>query len=227
MGQSIESNISFYDNIAPEYNDRMSDSDRRAREMVRDIFEKYVKQGGTVLDFGGGTGLDIPWLGERYKLHFLEPSRNMRSIAKSQYTSASIDFLPEENTDYRSWAANPLQSQEKIDGVLANFAVLNCIESPEIFFEKLSLVVADGGYLLASLIDPHPLRILRYYGLKQALRMALTGKGVFYNRYKAKLHPTFLHSKKSIKHASSGFFSFQDSIPLPGATFSLFIFKRK
>ncbi len=226
MAIPIESNISFYDSVAPEYNRHLSDGDNRAREMIADIFVKYVES-GCVLDFGGGTGLDIPWLSGKYDLYFLEPSVNMRTVASLQADTHKVTFLPDDYTDYLKWQPDSLPLSAKVDGVLANFAVLNCIEFLGPLFEKISLLMLNGAYLFATIIDPRPVNILRHHGLVQAIQTAINGKSVVYNRHRDKLHPTFLHSRKSILSASDEYFDLRDQVPLPATTFSLFIFRRK
>ena len=55
---NIESVNSFYDAVAKDYDSHMTDNDKKARERVGQLFRQYVSK-GNVLDFGGGTGLDL------------------------------------------------------------------------------------------------------------------------------------------------------------------------
>lgn len=118
----------FYDSIAPGYNSHMTDSDRRVRDAVYALIKKYVVK-GSVMDFGGGTGLDIPWFAlNNHHVFFVEPSSNMRAIARANYTPKEVTFI-ESNTDFTKWIASNLPFKEKVSAIVANFAVLNCIEN--------------------------------------------------------------------------------------------------
>src|SRR5438045_2580512 len=67
--------IEFYDAVAAMYNTQMSSdlSNDLVRQQVADYFVSVVKE-KNVIDFGGGTGLDLKWLQERgYTVFFCEP----------------------------------------------------------------------------------------------------------------------------------------------------------
>ena len=74
---------SYYDIIAKDYNSHMTISDNNIRNYTIKSFKDNIPN-GNILDFGGGTGLDLPFLvPDKYKVQFLEPSLNMRAIAKN------------------------------------------------------------------------------------------------------------------------------------------------
>jgi len=63
---------------------------------------------GWIMDFGGGTGLDIKWLTENgYKIFFCEPSAEMRQQAINYNNnilhSADIYFLQEPVANFKTW----------------------------------------------------------------------------------------------------------------------------
>src|SRR2546422_9694183 len=94
-----KNNIVFYDSIADDYNklDSKESSNKIIREKVKEKFLKSVC-GKIVLDFGGGTGLDLEWLRENYvQVYFCEPSEKMRAQAiqlnRETIKSNSIVFL--------------------------------------------------------------------------------------------------------------------------------------
>ncbi|HXB43424.1 MAG TPA: methyltransferase domain-containing protein, partial [Puia sp.] len=132
----------------------MTKLDDEVRKYVGKIFNENISS-GNILDFGGGTGLDLPWLlGDKYKVYFLEPSSKMRSIAeKSVFENTRTPFFIQENTDFNDWTENNLPLDEKMNGVLANFAVLNCIPDIDRLFEKLSLICSDQCYIQATVLD--------------------------------------------------------------------------
>src|SRR5664279_1317040 len=80
--KSGSENIVYYNAIANEYNDMLDkDPDRIIRAKVANTFCSIVKS-SAVLDFGGGTGLDLEWLaGNNHTIFFCEPSTGMRERA--------------------------------------------------------------------------------------------------------------------------------------------------
>ncbi|HXS36113.1 MAG TPA: methyltransferase domain-containing protein, partial [Flavipsychrobacter sp.] len=129
---------SFYNIIADDYNSRLTESDNNVRKVVSLTFKRYVKE-GNVLDFGGGTGLDLQWLQDSgYKVFFLEPSVNMRAVAKKNTLNHTAIVFVENNTDFSKWSPEHLPFDGKVEGVLANFAVLNCIKNIDEFFSQVA-----------------------------------------------------------------------------------------
>src|ERR1700730_15731430 len=119
--------IAFYNIIAGHYNGQLTDSDKHIRTVISTKFKKLVK-GINILDFGGGTGLDFYWLAKNYTVFFLEPSINMRNNAQNNSDANDNIIFLENNNDFNKWNDNNLPFTEKMDGVLMNFAVLNCIK---------------------------------------------------------------------------------------------------
>ena len=78
----FENNISYYNQVAGTYNAIMAEQETNnfVRDFVKTKFCDEVED-GLVLDFGGGTGLDLPWLTERYEVIFLRTLR--RNARKS------------------------------------------------------------------------------------------------------------------------------------------------
>ena len=84
-------NILYYNAIANEYNDMVdTDADRIVREKVANKFCSIVKA-SVVLDFGGGTGLDLEWLASNnHTIFFCEPSAGMRGKAIDSHKDPSV-----------------------------------------------------------------------------------------------------------------------------------------
>src|ERR1700760_2851105 len=83
----------FYDTIAEQYDSHLTASDESVRNIVAGAFEETVK-GAKVMDFGGGTGLDLHWLTKKYQVFFVEPSTNMRSVAVANNQAAKhVTFI--------------------------------------------------------------------------------------------------------------------------------------
>lgn len=205
----------------------MTGSDKRARQIVAKLFMENVPS-GNVLDFGGGTGLDISWLNHNnYYIYFIEPSIGMREVAKEKNSSihSGLNFI-DKNVNFSDWEDGSLPFEEKMDGVLANFAVLNCIEDIQPFFEKISMIAGKSCKLIITIIDPRFKMILKNYSAISAFRILVTGKLNFSHKYKGIYHETYIHPLKSIRKASLKYFKIEKIMPLEFSTFTVLVFAK-
>lgn len=227
-----DQNIAYYNEIANNY-DEILDKDAAnalSRAKVSAVFTNIVGS-GRVLDFGGGTGQDLGWLiKNHYEVLFCEPSLSMRNIAiersKQNFPNANIRFLHDEECDFRSWPAS-FPAIGKVDAVLANFAVINCIPDIRLLFAHLGNLVKPGGWIvalilenslrkrlssnfrgtIASLFSPNPVSItINYHGNEQIV---------------------YIHSIQEIKRATGTDFSFYHQEQLRGFGFRLICLQRK
>jgi ubiquinone/menaquinone biosynthesis C-methylase UbiE len=223
----METITSFYDAIAGQYDAFLTDHDAKARKTISEVFKETVPR-GIVLDFGGGTGLDLPWLQEYYStILFLEPSSNMREEAQKKVTSPELVRFVDRQTDFSEWSEQALPFQEKADGVLANFAVLNCIEDTSHFFEKIALVTSKQSHVVAALLDPRVGHILKKNSVLSALRMLVTNSLTIHHQRNGVLHKTFVHSLQKLRNAASPYFDMLSFTAIPSSDFVLVIFARK
>src|ERR1700730_17428602 len=139
-------NCSFYDEIADNYDSMMDQEilNGITRQKVTDKFYNIIKS-GEILDFGGGTGRDLEWLTHKgYRIIFCEPSEKMREKAselnKNNLHNADLVFVDPDRTDFTKWHKE-LPFSQKVDAILANFAVINCIADIELLFQNLALVL--------------------------------------------------------------------------------------
>src|SRR5579863_9383048 len=130
--QISKQNISYYNEIAENYDTILNENENNKiiRETVADRFSSLVKA-GCVLDFGGGTGRDLGWLIQHpYQVLFCEPSATMREIAihrvSKEFPDARISFFDDSKSDFRNWN-DIFPFERKVDAIIANFAVINCI----------------------------------------------------------------------------------------------------
>jgi hypothetical protein len=224
---NIESNESFYSSIASEYNSRLTTHDSITRKSISETFKQKVPC-GSIMDFGGGTGLDLPWMLEhKYKVFFLEPSEGMRSMAKKNADHAGNLIFVESKVDYKEWTLNNRPIQEKLTGVLANFAVLNCIESIQLFFEKISMLLQADGYLVITIIDPAFSSVSRTYSLAAALKLNLLGQIEILNKHRGIFHRTFIHSLQSVKKKSNRYFNLESCVSMRDSAFMVMLLRRK
>lgn len=201
----------YYNVIAEHYNRFQTSSDRMLRMHVCELFRHYVKQ-GPVLDLGGGTGLDMAWMIQAgYRIYFIEPAENMRSIAKKTFSdtghNSRITFV-EDQTDMHLWSDKNLPFQEKVNGILLNFAVLNSVKELYSFFEKISLVCQPHGYLFLTVINARLPFILKRYGFSLFKGQMLHGRATFNIHYKESVHETFIYSARFIRKMSADHFDF-------------------
>jgi ubiquinone/menaquinone biosynthesis C-methylase UbiE len=217
----------FYDFIAKDYNGQMTKSDYDVRDLVMKIFSHVVPD-GSILDFGGGTGLDLPWLLNKYVVYSLEPSVEMRSIAKvSIKNKTNNPKIVEENTDFHDWSDRYLPFSEKMNGILANFAVLNCIEDIDCLFEKLQLVCAQNGKVVATVLDTSLIKMIKLYSFKVAIKIFLNMPLNTKNNYKVMKQDVFLHTKLQYKSAAKKYFNVVSYSVIKSSHFAVLILSKK
>jgi SAM-dependent methyltransferase len=133
---------------------QLSKRDRRVRDRFQQIAMDLLPKGADVLDFGAGTGIDAKTYAANGHLTFVyEPSAAMR------------DYLEQHCRDEIArktmiTVASPLTC--KVQAVTANFAVLNHFADHTLLFDELSRVVHQGGFVLASMLNPYYLGDARY-----------------------------------------------------------------
>ncbi|SFS18380.1 Methyltransferase domain-containing protein [Dyella sp. OK004] len=128
-------------------------------QAVRDRFQKIALEllpaGTDMLDFGAGTGIDAKAYAASGHVTFVyEPSEAMRGYL-AQYCRDEID------RGTVVTVTSPLAC--KVQGVTANFAVLNYFADHSSLFEELSRVIHHGGFFLASMLNPYYLGDARYH----------------------------------------------------------------
>lgn len=164
ISDTFISNINFYNEVANSYNSILdkTESNNLIRQKTAAKFCSVVDK-GWVMDFGGGTGLDMEWLIiNGYKIFFCEPSQGMRQEAINHFNinlqNSNVIFLEGCNTDFISWKETmPVFS--KVNGILANFGVINNISNLHLLFKNFNRVLIDEGHVILLALDEH-------YGIK-------------------------------------------------------------
>ncbi len=226
MRQEVENEvIAFYDQIANAYDGNMTQegSNEQIRKEVAKRFTALVPK-GTVLDFGGGTGLDLPWLTEAgFSVCFCEPSSGMREQAKKMaqgLSSQTVLFWEDQKVNFETWSKRkPVEGG--VEGILANFAVLNCIQELDLVMENLALILKPGGHLVALVLDDRKKRASFSYLLR--LMKSKLGRTTLQTRarHQEHQHTAYVHSLKEIKRHSVPFFYLKSREFLGGYGFSL------
>ena len=156
-----------------------SPRDRAVRGRFQQMALDLLPAGADLLDFGAGTGIDArvyAAAGHRTFVH--EPSPAMRDYL-AHYCR---DELAREAIVA---TASPLAC--KVQGVTANFAVLNHFADHAALFDELSQVVQPGGFVLASMLNPYYLGDARY-GWWRANVMKLARNGHYAVNSESRIH---------------------------------------
>jgi hypothetical protein len=152
----------------------------------------------------------------------------MRTLAKREAIAqlSKPDFV-EQNIDFHNWRKTDLPFQEKMNGVLANFAVFNCVEDIKILFAKLSLICAANCKVVATVIDTSPAKLLESYSFAVAAKSLLNMRLITQNTFRETTQQTFLHTKAKYKFASRKYFKMISYIPVAGSHFAIIIFSKR
>jgi ubiquinone/menaquinone biosynthesis C-methylase UbiE len=225
-----QSPVSYYDLIADDYDSILEQTDKRVRSKVAEKF-KRVTPSGTVLDFGGGTGLDLQWLAEKYtRVYFCEPSAGMKNKAIERTDKSvhkgKIVFVDDAFSDFKKWETNG-PFDEKVDAILANFAVVNCIDDITGLFKSLSLVIKPGGNLMILVLENRFLKLLKHNPVRlfkyKVFDKPLSASAL----YKEYTHVAHIYSNRAIRRASDVYFNWIDQGYMEKDNFSLIHLKRK
>jgi ubiquinone/menaquinone biosynthesis C-methylase UbiE len=222
------SSTSFYNSVAKDYNSHQTKSDSYVRNYVMKKFLNNIPH-GNILDFGGGTGLDLPWLLiPKYSVNFLEPSSNMKTLAKVAISeNLQQPVFIEENIDFHNWSSDSLPFDERMNGILANFAVLNCIKDIGCLFEKMALVCDRDCKVVATVLDTHAIRMLKAYSLKVAIKRFFKRPLVTETKYNYAIQQTYLHTLSNYKSASRKYFNFISYTSIKASPFALLLLSKK
>lgn len=219
----IHQNISYYDEIAPVY-DQIMDADRSNEQVRKKLREKLRRllQSGWVIDFGGGTGLDLDWLSQAgYHIIFCEPSEAMRTKAIQLNNTAvmnpDIHFLDSANTDFMQWRRQA-PFHRKADALIANFGVINYIPDLDALFQNLAVALKPGAHVLLVTLKLSLKKRLRWHRRNALKSLFFRIPFVMYITYHAKRQTVFVHTEKEIRKAAARHFEFRESQPVTGFT---------
>jgi SAM-dependent methyltransferase len=156
-----------------------SPRDRVVRERFQKMALDLLPAGADVLDFGAGTGIDAKaYAANGHPTFVHEPSQAMGDYlaryCRDEIARKTIITV-----------ASPLAC--KVQAVTANFAVLNHFADHAALFEELSRVVHQGGFVLASMLNPYYLGDARY-GWWRANVMNLVRSGHYAIESESRIH---------------------------------------
>ncbi len=224
--------ISFYNEMAGNYNHMLEQvvDNGIVRQKVAQRFLDEVKS-GRVLDFGGRTGLDLGWLSRgNYSILFCEPASDMRRQARHHNNDElhydDIVFLDDTRADFSKWNTEP-PFINRVDGILANFAVFNCIGDIHLLFKSLASVTKPGGHLIAIILNKSKPKNFKLNFLG-TIRSLLSGSPLRYNvRFNQRQHTVYIHTTSALKKASAKYFKWHNPEIIDGSNFLLLHLIRK
>ncbi len=198
----MDRNLPFYDSIAVEYDSIMQRSagDAWVRDAFHNFVEIHIPKTGWMLDFGCGTGTDA--------LRYVQQGRHV--LAYDNSPGMIVQLRAKASADIQNGTIIPfsgswvefktqLSAYPRPETIVANFAVLNCINDLKSLFRLFSEVVTPAGTVIVSVLNPYfwkdkVSRIIRY-GILRKQR----------NKHSLEMD-TYMHSVQSIFTAAQPHF---------------------
>ena len=231
--QVMGENRSYHDQAADSYDHTMEQdpANKIVRQKVKEKLCSLLAS-GRVLDFGGGTGLDLEWLtAQSYEVLFCEPSVAMRQKAMHYNDeilhSDRITFLDADKTDFSTWNREPPFSP-KCDAVLSDFGALNYIPDIRLLFQNMARVLQPGGHFVLLILKlPFPKR-WRWHRRNALTSLVFRTPFVLYIPYDEPAGDTatrkqtvYVYTLKEIKEVSAPYFVFGGEESLDAYDFTL------
>jgi len=213
----------YYNKIAAEYDDKLSiEKDTIIRNEIREYLTGNLSS-GTVLDFGGGTGLDLKWLVDsEYDVVFCEPAEMMRAkalaLTENWPAANKPKFVDLADSNFANWTAENNPFDAKINAVLANFGVINYIEDLEHFFSIFEAITEKDAQLFINLLSIPPK--IKYSKLWKNVLKAIVKRRTIRagSSFEDITHETILYSISDIEKAAKTKFKLTNTKILGGNT---------
>jgi len=206
-------NLAYHDQAADSYNHTMdkNPANKILREQVKEKLSSLLSS-GCVLDFGGGTGLDLEWLTRRYQVLFCEPSVPMREQAihynDTILRSDAITFLEGDKTDFTRWD-KALPFTQPCDAVLSDFGALNYIPDVELLFRNVGKVLKPGGHFVLMILRLGFKKRMKWHRRNAIASLLFGNQFVMYIPFdNGQRQTVFVHSLKKIRKASAPYFTY-------------------
>jgi SAM-dependent methyltransferase len=222
--------LNVYDPLAGDYDEKIEGDRTNAlvREYVRVKCKALLTKNARVLDFGGGTGLDLYWLSPlALQIYFCEPSSKMREKAVQRVKNEDLNnvrFM--DGIDFRVWNEESF-SGNRIDLVLANFGVLNSILEIQSLFRALWEYTSPDAKVVICVLNVFPKNYKMIKPLQKAidrLRLIFTNKSYI---TEGKDHKAIIHSLPKLISSSAPYFKCIEKDRVPRTMFKLYTFVRR
>ena len=141
------------------------ESDRRTRAAFQTLVLSIVRPGGTLFDFGAGTGMDARFYAEHgLTVAAYDVDPNMCEFF-SEYCRELIEAgrVTFDCGGYREFLARDGRDGGRgVDLVTSNFAPLNLIADLRELFVKFDALTGPGGKVLVSVLNPYYVGDMKY-----------------------------------------------------------------
>jgi ubiquinone/menaquinone biosynthesis C-methylase UbiE len=163
-----------FDGIAEQYDACFTHSKigRTQRLSVWQELDRHFQPGQRVLDINCGTGEDALHLADRgIRVVSFDASAEMITVARRKSAASAH----RNHLDFRVLAIeqmNRLATADLYDGVLSNFAGLNCVADLRFVVHELARLVKPGGRVILCLFGRFCLWEIVWYALHRNLKKA-------------------------------------------------------
>ncbi len=154
---------SFYDRVAATYDRMMAAEGTRAiRQRFLRVVRSQAEPPGPILDFGCGTGIDARWYAcAGYRVLAYDRSAEMLARLRQRCAGAirTGRVVPVEG-DVAA-CLDAARGMAPFGCIASNFSPFNHVEDPEPLLRDLAGLLAPGGRIVLSLMNPWYWRDLR------------------------------------------------------------------
>lgn len=147
----------YYDRTAAVYDGQVDGIavNRAVRNAFRQRVAAATPPGGTLLDFGCGTGTDAAWYAaHRYRVIAYDLSAGMVRELRGRCAAAIAEGTVTPLAGGWDVLADHLRTVPPVDAVAANFAVLNHFADPGDALRRIAPYLAPNGSVVASVLNP-------------------------------------------------------------------------
>jgi SAM-dependent methyltransferase len=146
----------FYDTAASRYDAQVdSTNNLKLREHFRRRVSALAGAGGTILDFGCGTGTDAVWYATRgHRTLAYDVSSGMVDILRTRCAREIADGTVVAIAGGLDRLESELEHTGPVAAVAANFAVLNHISDLRPVFRMFASHLAPRGVVVVSVLNP-------------------------------------------------------------------------
>ncbi len=233
---------SYYDRMATMYDAQVDGvpDNRAIRNAFRSRVAMLAGPGGTILDFGCGTGTDAAWYADQgHRVIAYDISSAMLGVLRVRCAEAIAQgtIIPVIPGDFRDLELT-LQRASPVDAIAANFAVLNHVDDLAPLLASLSSHLTPGASLVAALLNPWYRADMKqrwwWRGLVGSLRtgaITLHGDVTTYRHFVRTIQrilPSTLTLVEAARCDASGWESFRRAIPgvMLGEQFLFIVLRR-
>jgi SAM-dependent methyltransferase len=151
-----EQSAAIYDRLAPHYDEHLAGPDAVGiRRAFHEFVDRRIPAGTTLLDFGCGTGVDAAWYAARgHRVLAYDHSPKMVEVLRARCGAELVAGVIDAWTCPYADLRLSLRDRPKVTAVTANFAVINAVPDARRWFEIAGEMLAPGGRVLLSALNP-------------------------------------------------------------------------